>query len=199
MTMKRDASLSEARQRIINTALELFYRQGYLATGINQVIAESGVSKNTFYYYFPSKDDLCVAYLQERHKIWMAWLLDHVNARPTPYQKLTGLFDFLDNWLRECDFRGCAFLNIATEVPDVNHRIRKEVIRHKDELRKLFHRLLSDLKKSEKEYSDIEVPLLSDFLYVLFEGTISSCQNYSDATLVEKACKSFEKMLKATK
>ncbi len=194
--MKRDASQSEARQRIIKTALELFYRQGYLATGINQVIAESGVSKNTFYYYFPSKDDLCVAYLQERHKVWMGWLLDHLDVKPTPYKKLIGLFDFLDKWLRECDFRGCAFLNIATEVPDVNHRIRKEVILHKDDLRKLFHRLLSDLKKSGIAFSGIDVPLLSDFLYVLFEGTISSCQNYSDAKLVEKARKSFEMMLK---
>jgi len=197
--MAKDGTQSEARQRIINTALELFYRQGYLATGINQVIAESNVSKNTFYYYFPSKDDLCVAYLQERHKIWMSWLLDHLNTRPTPYKKLIGLFEFLDKWLRECDFRGCAFLNIATEVPDVNHRIRKEVIQHKNELRKLFHGLLSDLKKSEKEYSGIDVPLLSDFLYVLFEGTISSCQNYSDAALVEKARKSFEKMVKTAK
>jgi AcrR family transcriptional regulator len=194
--MKRDISTSEARQRIINTALELFYRQGYLATGINQIIAESGVSKNTFYYYFPSKDDLCVAYLQERHKIWMGWLLDHLNAKPTPYKKLLGLFDFLDTWLRKCDFRGCAFLNIATEVPDVNHRIRKEVILHKDEVRKLFHNLLSDLKKSGKKYSDIDVSLLSDFLYLIFEGTISSCQNYSDAKLVEKARKSVEIMLK---
>jgi AcrR family transcriptional regulator len=197
--MKRDISQSEARQRIINTALDLFYRQGYLATGINQVIAESGVSKNTFYYYFPSKDDLCVAYLQERHKIWMGWLLDHLSAKPTPYEKLLGLFDFLDTWLRKCDFRGCAFLNIATEVPDVNHRIRKEVIQHKDKLRKLFHHLLSDLKKSENDYSGIDMALLPDFLYVLFEGTISSCQNYSDAKLVEKARKSVEIMLKGGK
>ena len=196
MKKKRDGSPSEARQRIINSALELFYRQGYLATGINQVIAESGVSKNTFYYYFPSKDDLCVAYLQERHKLWMGWLLDQLNASSAPYKKLIGLFDFLDKWLRECDFRGCAFLNIATEVPDVNHQIRKEVIQHKDELRKLFHRLLSDLKKSAKKYSGIDVPLLSDFLYVLFEGTISSCQNYSDAKLVDIARKSFEIILK---
>jgi len=197
--MRKDVSLSEARQRIINTALELFYRQGYLATGINQVISESGVSKNTFYYYFPSKDDLCVAYLQERHKIWTGWLIGHLNAKPTPYKKLLGLFDFLNKWLRECDFRGCAFLNIATEVPDVNHRIRKEVIQHKDELRKLFRQLLSDLKKSGREYSSIDVPLLSDFLYVLFEGAISSCQNYSNANLVDKARKSFEIMLKSNK
>ncbi len=197
--MSKDDNQSEARQRIITTALDLFYRQGYLATGINQVIAESNVSKNTFYYYFPSKDDLCVAYLQERHKIWMGWLLNHLNTRLTPYKKLIGLFEFLDTWLRECHFRGCAFLNIATEVPDVNHRIRKEVIHHKDELRKLLHGLLSDLKKSDKKHSGINVPLLADFLYVLFEGTISSCQNYSDSKLVEKACKSFEIMLKTGK
>ena len=197
--MKRDINQSEARQRIITTSLDLFYRQGYLATGINQVIAESSVSKNTFYYYFPSKDDLCVAYLQERHRIWMGWLLDHLNAKPTPYKKLIGLFEFLDKWLRECNFRGCAFLNIATEVPDVNHKIRKEVIQHKNELRRLFQSLLLDLKKSDKAYAGIDVPFISDFLYVLFEGVISSCQNYNDAALVEKARKSFEKMLKATK
>jgi AcrR family transcriptional regulator len=197
--MNKDGIESEARQRIVTTALDLFYRQGYLATGINQVIGESKVSKNTFYYYFPSKDDLCVTYLQERHKVWMGWLLDLLAAKPTPHKKLMGLFEFLDKWLRECDFRGCAFLNIATEVPDVNHRIRKEVILHKDALRKLFHHLLSDLKKTGGEYADIDVPLLSDFLYVLFEGTISSCQNYCDAGLVDKARKSFDKMLKAAK
>ena len=197
--MKKIGIESEARQRIIATALDLFYRQGYLATGINQVIAESRVSKNTFYYYFPSKDDLCVAYLQERHKIWMQWLSDHLKTKSSPYKKLISLFAFLEKWLRECDFRGCAFLNIATEVPDVNHRIRKEVVSHKNELRKLFRDLLADLKKSDKEYSGIDIPLLSDFFYVLFEGTISACQNYGDAALIEKARKSFDKMLNSGK
>jgi AcrR family transcriptional regulator len=194
--MQPDTEQSEAKQRIIKTALNLFYKQGYLATGINQVIAESGVTKNTFYYHFHSKDDLCVAYLQHRHKIWMGWLVDHINKETTPFRKIAGLFEFLEKWLTECDFRGCAFLNIATEVPDVNHRIRKEVIVHSNELRTIFQSMLADLKKSDKHYSHIDVPLLSDFIYILFEGTISSCQNYGDSKLIKNVWKSFEKMLK---
>lgn len=194
--MKQGSEQSEAKQRIIKTALALFYKQGYLATGINQVIAESGVTKNTFYYHFPSKDDLCVAYLQARHKIWMGWFVDYLEKEPTPFRKIAGLFDFLERWLTECDFRGCAFLNIATEVPNVNHRIRKEVVVHSNELRVFLQGLLADLKKVDKHYSHIDVPLMSDFLYILFEGTISSCQNYGDSKLIKKAWKSFEKMLK---
>ncbi len=82
--MEKEAARGAARERIVQTALDLFYRQGYLATGINQVIAEAGVSKNTFYYYFPSKEDLCLAYLQERHKVWTGWLQATIDRYKRP-------------------------------------------------------------------------------------------------------------------
>lgn len=43
---------------ILETAAQPFYRQGYQATSINQIIAEAGVAKGSFYAHFPSKDDL---------------------------------------------------------------------------------------------------------------------------------------------
>lgn len=186
---------SEARQRIIKTAMDLFYRQGYLATGINQIIAEAGISKNTFYYYFRSKEDLCVAYLQERHKVWMGWLLNKTDEFSTPYDRLMSIFDFLDSWLTECDFRGCAFLNIASEVPDINHRIRKEVISHKNELRVLLKGLIEAVKQSDKKYVRLDVDFITDALYVIFEGVISSCQNYGDTVLISAARKNFKRLL----
>ena len=193
--MKKDPSQSEARQKIISTALDLFYRQGYLATGINQVIAEAGVSKNTFYYYFPSKEDLCVAYLQERHKIWMSWLQEKLALYTSPYERLLSVFEFLETWLAGCNFRGCAFLNIASEVPDINHRLRKEVTTHKDELRRVLRSLIVDLKGSSKKYSGLDVPFLSDALYLVFEGVISACQNYGDAKIIEHAREYFVTLL----
>ena len=196
--MKQAPGQSEARQRIVGTALDLFYRQGYLATGINQVIAESGVSKNTFYYYFNSKEDLCVAYLRERHKLWMGWLMENVERYETPYDRLMSVFGFLESWLKKCDFRGCAFLNIASEVPDINHRLRKEVMDHKNELRKVMSRLLADLQKSDKKFAKMDVPFMSDALYVLFEGVISACQNYGDTKMVDAARKNFLKLLTNT-
>jgi len=196
--MKKDEMQSEARQRIVNTALDLFYRQGYLATGINQIIEEAGVSKNTFYYYFPSKEDLCVAYLKERHKVWMGWLQNEIDKFDTPFDRLMSVFDFLDVWLRKCDFRGCAFLNIASEVPDIKHRIRKEVILHKDELRSVLKGLVKELKR-EKKYSGIDVDFIADVLYVNVEGVISSCQNYGNTVLISTARENFKKMLGAGK
>lgn len=194
--MKKAAAESAARQRIVQTALDLFYRQGYLATGINQVIAAAGVSKNTFYYYFPSKEDLCVAYLQERHQVWMGWLKATIDQYTRPYDRLMSVFTFLETWLQGCDFRGCAFLNIASEVPDINHRLRKEVIVHKDELRVLLRQLIKDLQDHDPEVAGKDPDFLTEALYVIFEGLISSCQNYGNTSLIAAARQSFEKLLR---
>jgi len=197
--MKQNPSESEARQRIIDTALDLFYRQGYLATGINQVIAEAKVSKNTFYYYFPSKEDLCVAYLQARHLVWMVWLLEKIDSYADPYERLLSVFEFLDNWLRDCNFRGCAFLNIASEVPDINHRLRQEVINHKDGLRQVLTGLLADLRRENPKFAELDVAGFADSLYLLCEGLISASQNYGDAGLIAGARDLFVAQLKKGK
>ncbi|GAP56702.1 uncharacterized HTH-type transcriptional regulator YxaF, partial [Arthrobacter sp. Hiyo6] len=52
-----------AREKILATAFRLFYAQGLRAAGIDTIIAESGISKATFYKYFPAKDELILAYL----------------------------------------------------------------------------------------------------------------------------------------
>jgi AcrR family transcriptional regulator len=197
--MKKRGTETEARRRIVNTALDLFYRQGYLATGINQVIAEAGVSKNTFYYYFPSKEDVCVAYLKERHIVWIGWLRAAIDKYDQPYERLMAIFEFLDSWLTECGFRGCAFLNIASEVPDINHRIRKEVVAHKNELRESLKELIKDVKTSDPNFSDIDPDSLADAMYVIVEGIIGSCQSYGNTSTIPASRKYFETLLRSGK
>jgi len=68
-----EAPASAARERILHTAHDLFYRDGIRATGIDRMIAESGVAKLTFYRHFPSKNDLVLAFLDHRHARWMEW------------------------------------------------------------------------------------------------------------------------------
>src|SRR6185369_10474877 len=62
------------RERLVATAVELFYRHGFNAVGIDQVIAKAGVTKTTFYKHFEGKDDLMVAAVQRRDE-WesQAW------------------------------------------------------------------------------------------------------------------------------
>ena len=57
---------SAARQKILETASQLFYQKGIQHVGINEVIAASGVAKRTLYRHFPSKDDLILEVMQHR-------------------------------------------------------------------------------------------------------------------------------------
>src|SRR3954454_9141190 len=56
------------RERLVAAAVELFYRHGFGAVGIDQVIAAAGVTKTTFYKHFDGKDDLMVAAVIRRHE-----------------------------------------------------------------------------------------------------------------------------------
>ncbi len=184
------------REKIIATALRLFYEQGYLATGINQIISESRVAKATFYNHFTSKENLCVAYLQARHIIWMEWLKNSVEGHASAEERLRGVFDFLNEWMVRCNYRGCAFLNIASEVPPLNNKIRTEVIRHKDDLKLYLRQLISLLKGPHKRYKHINVEDDSDIVYVLVEGAIVASQNYGQVWPIEAARKAACSLLK---
>lgn len=184
-----------ARERIIETALDLFYKQGYLATGINQVISEAKVAKATFYANFASKESLCIAYLQTRHEIWMGWLRESVDHNPNPRERLLGIFSFLQNWMQESNFRGCAFLNIASEVPLAESGIRNEVVKHKNNLQEFISGALFDLVAGQKYKPGLDYDELAKMIYVLVEGAIVSSQNYSAVWPIVAARKAVEVLL----
>src|SRR3569833_1087186 len=104
----RNDALPSARERILYTAHELFYRDGVRATGIDRVIAESGVTKVTFYRHFPSKNDLIRAYLAYRHTRWMAWFTD---ALARHGGGAGAIVPAVEEWFRDARYRGCAFIS----------------------------------------------------------------------------------------
>jgi AcrR family transcriptional regulator len=104
-----------ARERILDTAARLFYQDGFRATGIDKIIAESGVAKMSLYRHFPSKNDLIAAFLERRHEGWMTWFEEEVEARLAKRASLAVLADALGAWFRIDAFRGCAFINIVAE------------------------------------------------------------------------------------
>ncbi|MHB1092216.1 TetR/AcrR family transcriptional regulator [Thiobacillus sp.] len=109
-----------ARERILHAAHELFYRDGVRATGVDRVIAESGVAKVTFYRHFPSKSDLIRAYLAYRHVRWMAWFTDALTRHGGGPDAIVPA---VEEWFRDARYRGCAFINSVGELggalPDV--------------------------------------------------------------------------------
>ena len=163
------------KDRIIETASELFYHNGYNQTGINQIIAEAGVAKASMYQHFRSKEDIAVAYLKRKHINWVGDLQNFVANQKTNREKLIASFDYLDSWLKSVNYRGCGWQNIITDLPNDHDKIRNQAVLHKNDVRAWVHMLL----KEEDDLSDNEAEQLGDELIILLEGSIilSQIQN----------------------
>jgi AcrR family transcriptional regulator len=121
-----------ARERILETAYELFSRHGTRAVGVDRIIAECGIAKMTLYRNFPSKDDLILAFLERRDELWTrAWLQAEARRRgTTPAARLLAIFDTFEAWFAREDFEGCSFINVMLEVDDLDNPVRQATVRH---------------------------------------------------------------------
>ena len=112
-----------AADRILATAHDLFYRDGIRATGIDRIIAESGVTKVTFYRHYPAKADLIRAFLDLRHVRWMTWFEDALQRHGAARRGIAALAPALREWLEDSGYRGCAFINSVGELGDAQPEV----------------------------------------------------------------------------
>jgi AcrR family transcriptional regulator len=121
-----------ARERILDTAYDLFSRHGIRAVGVDRIIATSGVAKMSLYRHFHSKEALVLAFLQEREKRWtMEWLHAEATSRAGDGAgRLLAIFDVFDEWFREADFEGCSFINVLLEFDELEHPLRQATTEH---------------------------------------------------------------------
>lgn len=121
-----------AKKRILDTADRLFYEDGIRSVGIDRLIAESAVTKATFYKHYGSKDRLIAEYLSGRHRASVELAEEIRAANPAPADALRALLHAVSARIQEPGFRGCAFLNAAAEFSDEAHPIRVAVTEHRD-------------------------------------------------------------------
>jgi len=110
-----------ARERLIATAYDLFTRRGISDVGVDEIVAKAGVAKATLYKYFPSKEELVLAFLAQREELWTNDVIDRGPAENTddPAQQLLATFDVLDVWFRgRHDYEAWSFVKILLEVGD---------------------------------------------------------------------------------
>jgi AcrR family transcriptional regulator len=108
---------SNLKERILQTASELFYRQGIRATGVDAIVKAAGTTKMSLYHYFPSKNDLVLAHLQKSADEMRERILTDIETRAsTPKARLLAVFDIFGEMLALDSFRGCPFINAATEA-----------------------------------------------------------------------------------
>ncbi|WP_415854405.1 TetR/AcrR family transcriptional regulator [Sinomonas sp. G460-2] len=107
-----------ARERIVDVAYGLFARRGIRGVGVDEIIARSGVAKATFYRHFRSKDELAIAFLERRDRLWTtdAVVAEARRRGGGGESALLAIFDVFDEWFHREDFEACSFINVLVEM-----------------------------------------------------------------------------------
>lgn len=125
----RPRSLS-GHDRVLAAAYELFLRRGVRQVGVDEIIATAGVAKATLYRHFESRDNLVLAVLKLREKLWTrGWLEAETLKRATSARdRLLAIFDILDEWFQAKDYEGCPFIGTVAQAVEPNDRVRVEAV-----------------------------------------------------------------------
>jgi AcrR family transcriptional regulator len=144
---------SEARERLLTAAYELFSRHGVQAVGVEAILERSGVARQTLYRHFASKQDLALAFLERREELWTkGWLKAEVRRRASaPQDRLLGIFDVFDEWFREPGFEGCSFINVMLEHPDSNHALNRAAAGQLAGIREFLAALATDAGSADPD------------------------------------------------
>jgi AcrR family transcriptional regulator len=184
----------QAQEHLLRAADELFYQEGVRTVGVDAVVERAGVNKMSLYRQFSSKDDLIAAYLVSKDEQFFAYVEKSFAQHPgEPAKQLQQYFDDLVVRASVKDYRGCPFVNVAVEFPDINHPARRFVIDNK-------RRLLARITELATEAGANDPAALANSLGLVIEGVYAASQTYGPgcgpvlaapqiaATLIEAAC-----------
>jgi AcrR family transcriptional regulator len=132
--------MPDGRDRILDTAYDLFSKLGTRAVGVDRIISEAGTAKMTLYRNFASKDELIVAFLATREERWTrGWLQAEVERRAQePAERLLAIFDVFGEWFAREDFEGCSFINVMLELTDRENPSRVASVEHLSVIREFL-------------------------------------------------------------
>lgn len=153
------------RGDLLQAAAERFYREGIGVSGVDTLTADAGVAKMTLYSNFGSKDNLVVAYLEDRDRSFFERLEAELAGRRDPLDRALAVVDLFRSYLDDEGFRGCAFVNAAAELP-AEHPGRATVRRHKARVLARWTELIAELGAREPER-------LARECYFLLEGAFA--------------------------
>lgn len=120
------------RDELVQKALQVFYRNGFHATGMDMLVAETGISKTSMYKHFRTKEDLILAVLRLRDEHFRNWLYRRMEERADrPLDQLVAMFDALEEWFDEPGYKGCMFIKASAEYQEGGHPIHTQSADHK--------------------------------------------------------------------
>jgi TetR/AcrR family transcriptional repressor of nem operon len=182
----------QTRERILRSAVELFYQHGYNATGLERVISAAGVVKGNFYYYFKSKEELAIEALRwQREQARRQLGVEEPLGDETPLQRLFTLLQRMKALVAtegpQCEVRGCYYGNLALEMSAASERLRQELVSVFDGMRALFTDLIGRAQEAGEVSAAIEPAAAAAMVLSLVEGAILLSKTAQDTQEIDNA------------
>lgn len=160
--------MSALKEKILNTATDLFQTRGINSTGVDTIVAVAGTTKMTLYKHFHTKEGLIMEVLKKSHQDFQSWLDNKLNAE-APEDKIKALFDFIEEWVTSPSFLGMGFIKASAEFPNEENPIHQLSSKQSKEFRQYISKLASDAKLADPDGLALQLSLL-------FEGVVQAEQ-----------------------
>lgn len=153
---------SVAKERLIASAVDLFYREGIHAVGVDRIIGEAGVTRATFYRHFPGKEQLVLAYLDAEDATIKGAFSEASRQDDDPERLLALVIDTIAADVARHHTRGCPFINAAAEYPDPGSPVRAAITSHRTWFRGALVELLTAHGAADPDAAAGQLVLLRD-------------------------------------
>src|SRR5262249_2324241 len=159
---------SPTRQRLTEAAVRRFYRDGFRNVGLDQVLADVGITKTAFYKHFECKEDLVLAALEMKNRWLQDTFREMIRERggAAPINQLRALVDVVDHIIEGDDYQGCIFVNVALEFPLPQEPAHVAAAHHKQAIEEIVHELAASAGADDPRQMARELCLIMEGAYV---------------------------------
>ena len=165
--------ITPTRQRLVEAAIRRFYRDGFRSVGIDQVLADVGISKTAFYKHFESKEDLMLAALEMQNDWLNETFRKMIRERggPTAIGQLHAVLDVVEHIIESDDYQGCIFVNVAMEFPLLHEPAHVAASQNKQAIEDIVLALAEDAGADDPYALSQELCLIMEGAYVTRQVT----------------------------
>lgn len=152
------------KEKIIRTAARLFLQKGYHATGINEILAQTGVPKGSFYFHFKSKKELTSHVAQFYSDRLQAWFEE--TAKNKKWNEFIGsLVADMKLMAQKGRHFGCPLGVIGVEIALHEPEITGQYVQVMDNIMKIFSGVLES-----SGVDSTEAPSAARRAFILYQG-----------------------------
>ncbi len=150
------------RERLLETAYDLFHRNTLNTVGVDRIVSEANVAKTTLYRHFGSKEDLAVSVLARHQDVWMTEWLEQTIARRggSAADRLLAIFDAFDEWFERDEYEGCLFARALLETRDPANPVCDAAVTGLRNIRAIVRRLAEEAGVRDPAVFALQIHLL---------------------------------------